>query len=487
MTVIENSRVVDLRFGSVPVGRASPRDGARSAKPSNMYIRNTHLSKVHARLWFEDPDVFVEDMGLTFGTVLNDKLLMPEQPQRLCEGDVLGFIVNRPLAVIEQFRGAGKAVLLAQLLSPRVRLLFTVTRCSEEALELQPLAGVVADASMLLGDDKQTPEVREDVRTPSSESFATNSSSCNDTSNTSPTTGCLEVVGKSRSDYPDSNSDAPEEESFVKEFDSTPCWEADCVNKRRDMGSSPESRSGCDNSGSNLAYEICNAACDECESGYGACSLCVHKELTSEGVIEDTSEDQSTEISEDSDEGEKSDAAYTCACDGECSNLCGDIVDLRGFQSCEDTTHFHSDDDSHDDEDYMFELNCVPEFETGSAQESPTLLSYDLDSCSRVELEDMVELASQFLDSELSDSVSDSEDGLEIHVSPLPSALSRKRKYTEIESDKVSEASSEGVPKAKKQRLLLGTVAKETAKGLLYAAGTVLALAVYGGYLEQHK
>lgn len=164
-----NSRVISLTNGPVPIGRASAKDGDRSAKTSNLFIRNSHLSKSHARVWTEDKAVFLEDNGSTFGTVWNNNLLVPQKPVAIYEGDYVGFVINKPSYVVKNLLGkalSSPMVLLNKLLNPHVRLQFVVHSIDlqSETLVLLPVNDNTADASVELvlaesNDLENTPDV----------------------------------------------------------------------------------------------------------------------------------------------------------------------------------------------------------------------------------------------------------------------------------------------------------------------------------------
>lgn len=197
-----NSRVIDLSGGPIAIGRASAKDGDRSAKTSNLYIRNPHLSKSHARVWVEDAAVFLKDNGSTFGTVWNNNLLVPEKAVAIYEGDTVGFVINRPSYVIKTLIGKALStpmVLLDKLLNPRVQLQFVVHSIDldSETLVLLPVNDTTADASVELvlaetNEVENTPDVTVHF-------------------------GLAEDEDAVESNSNDSDNDAPVEERIVKE------------------------------------------------------------------------------------------------------------------------------------------------------------------------------------------------------------------------------------------------------------------------------
>lgn len=112
---------------SFPIGRASRKDPLRLAAASNMLLRNTHLSMCHALVFLDGGAVYIEDLQLTFGTVLNEHILIPHAPAELASGDRVGFVVHRPSAVLLELRTQNAApVSLKKALSPPVQMHFRV-------------------------------------------------------------------------------------------------------------------------------------------------------------------------------------------------------------------------------------------------------------------------------------------------------------------------------------------------------------------------
>ncbi|ODV76959.1 uncharacterized protein CANTADRAFT_92112 [Suhomyces tanzawaensis NRRL Y-17324] len=100
---IPNERIVALNEGEeVLIRRASTRDNSRAARITNLNFRNTHLSKSHAVLKYENASFFLKDEGSTFGTVVNNNFLLEGAWVKLVTGDTVGFIVTKPLAAIAE-------------------------------------------------------------------------------------------------------------------------------------------------------------------------------------------------------------------------------------------------------------------------------------------------------------------------------------------------------------------------------------------------
>ncbi|OVF10300.1 hypothetical protein A9F13_02g00968 [Clavispora lusitaniae] len=446
-----NSRRVDLSAGPVTVGRASPRDDARSAKSCNMYIRNTHLSKSHARLWADSDVVYVEDCGSTFGTVLNNQLLLPNTRVRLFEGDTLGFIVNRPSSVLGQMRSnATSAVPLEKLLNPRVQLQFSVAEYDPVAqtLVLSPVNDVAADASVLLQEDvtyaEATPEMHgsddldriDESAAPSVDAAAFSdgesvesewsgmdkSGKSNDTADVDSETSVIDT-GR----VLDSDDDAPEEEAIIKEKSVT-------FNDANfsDDDDDPYSFRQCSESEDSFV----NARIEDDE-------VMVYRPVVKYHVVD---------------------------------------CDVPGM-----SVYFEEDYNSEDDETYM------QEFVQPDVSEPSDSDDYDLDDYDSDDVDQMVDLVSQCMESE-SEAESDGDYSSEFSDTDSPdtsrtsqdtssSSSSKKRSRDEAELDEPSKVEEQPAPK----RSVIGTVAKEAAKGVLYAAGTIVALAAYGSFLESQK
>ncbi len=58
--------------------------------PNNdVVLESTNVSSVHARIYFRDKSLWVEDMGSTNGTYLNDRKLQPNTPVAVRPRDML--------------------------------------------------------------------------------------------------------------------------------------------------------------------------------------------------------------------------------------------------------------------------------------------------------------------------------------------------------------------------------------------------------------
>jgi serine/threonine-protein kinase len=71
------------------IGRLDPVSGIFPEIDLSNYDLESKVSRRHARVWREDQQFFVEDLSSVNGTVINDAFLLPKQPHRLKDGDVL--------------------------------------------------------------------------------------------------------------------------------------------------------------------------------------------------------------------------------------------------------------------------------------------------------------------------------------------------------------------------------------------------------------
>lgn len=148
----------------VVIGRALRSTSDRPSLLTNLYLANNHISKFHAVVYKENDAVYVKDTDSTFGTILNNVLIGPQEPHLLKHGDTLGLVVNRTAAVVRSWRE--KTLLptnipLRKLLNPWVHLQFDVG-LSEDVLTLTP-KNKLADEACLVVESGEAAEV---TRTP---------------------------------------------------------------------------------------------------------------------------------------------------------------------------------------------------------------------------------------------------------------------------------------------------------------------------------
>lgn len=477
-----NSRVIDLTRGPLPIGRASAKESDRSAKSSNLYIRNSHLSKAHARIWLENGSVFLEDVGSTFGTIWNNNLLVPQHPVEVFEGDTVGFVINRPSYVINtMFERALAApmVLLDKLLNPRVLLQFVVHSIDPEGktVVLLPVNDTAADASADLVNESPI-----DVEnTPDVVAWVTRDTSCAE----------------------NSDDEAPVEEKIVKEVlyaDIDKTADIPDVDYVELLESGPEEHDNVlvaeimvegDQHHDNLSEEV-ESEDDEVEE---------IEEVENIAEVEQH-EDSSFDVDEEEeDEDEDDEEADDNGTLHNVSIYYGKVHIMEpSFLDDEDDMSYDSIDESALDselEGVNLDCDCG---EVNNCHVAGVMSVYDEDYDSaeddtfQVPYEDSDDFDSE-LDTPSSDCECDSKvrpnDKYMKHLTfdntpckwCTSERSSRKRTYDEagLEDDV-------DVPvKPKRTKSVFRTVLKELAKGIFYATGTLVALAAYANHLDKRS
>lgn len=153
-------KTICVSGGEMLIGRASAKHPERVAKKSNMLFENSHLSKVHAKLLIINKVLYLEDLSSTFGTIWNNHLLIPHKKVAICEGDRIGFVLNKPSTSIKNLtrNASGSAMVgLEILLNPLAQLVFSIVSfdAEEGSLVLLPLKG-----SNCLGDLRKETQAR---------------------------------------------------------------------------------------------------------------------------------------------------------------------------------------------------------------------------------------------------------------------------------------------------------------------------------------
>lgn len=139
---ITNERILTFKSGDkVEVRRASTKDTSRNASLTNLYFKNSHLSKLHASLSYSEDDGFkLKDEDSTFGTVLNDQFLVPGNWFPIKSGDKVGFIVSKPSSFISEIvskNGSAKTISLNEFNNPQVALQF-VSEIDNDVIKFLP-------------------------------------------------------------------------------------------------------------------------------------------------------------------------------------------------------------------------------------------------------------------------------------------------------------------------------------------------------------
>lgn len=525
-----NSRTVDLTKGSVRIGRASAKDTDRTAKLSNLYIRNSHLSKFHARIWESEGKVYLQDVSSTFGTVWNNNLLAAGTEVELSTGDSIGFVINRPSFVIRNLYLKSKPpqmLPLDKLLNPRVQLRFDVHALAPSQIVLLPADEPTSEASCDL--NPQYDDVTYVENTPDAPN---------------PIVVDLDEEDKAEVDAEqDSDDEAPEEDRIVKEV--TEIVEPVAKVRTEEVQEAAEAEDQVEVE-EELAEEEEEGE-DEEEEGED------EEEEEEEEEVEEDYEVESEEA-EDRDVNDEQDLTgfyakssiaaeeqicnddddhtyvYMDVSEEECGD-CGDSGEYDVSGKCDDEKEeemqcntdyrifdcevpgikyfFESDYDSDVDETYHFgaEVHAEEsERETPSADECEIEQLCLSDSFSdgetvsecdspRIEESDFSEdetFASECHCDEPVEELVKLKDIIEFEplaAAPLTTAeplSGMKRSYDEAELEE-EVPDDTPAPPANKKRSLPASILKEVGKGALYVFGTVVAIAAYGGYLEHQQ
>lgn len=526
------SRVINLGSGPVPIGRASAKNEDRASKPDNLYIRNSHVSKAHARVWMEQGKVFLEDLGSTFGTIHNNYLLGKGARAELEEGDTVGLVINRPAYVIKEFLSKnGNKVALEKFLHPRVQVHLAVRSIDTagKSLVLLPLNQSSADASM---DVTYVDDVSEEFL---SDAYIQVSDLCSDNDAPLEEKITKEVVTKRKVVDDDSTAaqDARDEKlkrdlivvsdvrvTEVEEYDeeNDEDYDEEAENDDAEGYDEEYDEDECELKVDDDEYECHDAAREEKdetqeEHSHEDCVLqekyleddlvdgeLEEDDLDAEGLVDYGLEEQDQEY----DEEYENEAEWHEVSVHKLADVCGgpNTCDLRVTVLAEDeddassseesdgfekSDHYNDRDVEFPDAKNSFEDDCgaalcCHEFcdncEVGIADLE--VLSGD-DACPCCC--DTESAVSQYSDLEAEEIEARDCCAFESTNSALQSAEgSRKRSYDEanLETD-------ERVEPEKPKRSKLNTVLREAGKGLVYVAGTLAAMIAYGRHLDQQS
>ncbi|KAG2735158.1 hypothetical protein G9P44_001372 [Scheffersomyces stipitis] len=152
--LLSNDRVIPLAPGSeVLVRRASERNEDRTPQLSNLFFKNSHLSKTHAAIKNIDGSFYIKDLGSTFGSVLNNNFIVKDAFFRLSNGDKVGFVISKPSAtissVLKKYK-TKKLIPLTEFSSPTLRK-------SKLQLQSKPLFLLSAKSSSISISASATP------------------------------------------------------------------------------------------------------------------------------------------------------------------------------------------------------------------------------------------------------------------------------------------------------------------------------------------
>ncbi|KAK6454075.1 uncharacterized protein RJT20DRAFT_65593 [Scheffersomyces xylosifermentans] len=173
---ISNERIINIPKGQeVFVRRASDKDLSRVAWLTNLYFKNSHLSKLHAVIKNIDSSFYLKDLNSTFGTILNDSLIVSNTFLKLSSGDTIGFIISKPSAtikaVLEKYKDKKdkQTIPLSEFASPNVALEFKI-EISDNLIKFFPQKKAINKESNSVVEEapfssKNCTEEQEDKRT----------------------------------------------------------------------------------------------------------------------------------------------------------------------------------------------------------------------------------------------------------------------------------------------------------------------------------
>lgn len=482
-----NARSVDLSLGAAPIGRASAKEGDRTAKSSNFFIRNSHLSKAHARVWAKDGEVYLQDVGSTFGTVWNHNLLAPDKEVMLSAGDTVGFVINRPSFVIRNLYLKNmplQMMPLDKLLNPRVQLQFTVHSTRNSRLVLVPANDPTSDATGDMSGNYEDVTYVED--TPPSvvveldeDSFKT------------------EVSGH------DSDEDAPEEEKIVKEVTSS-ISQILCdivTEKQEDTVDYDEEESEFNSFSMNGLTHYYNDGVEDWEEEDVKVTLVEAldgaESFDEEDVQVPSGEDLDLDISSD-EEDEEEVLVALCPSEDEphiilkccqmpknwakihdCEIPPAMLLDDEHYKSADDDTYNYSSAEWETEDEHLsehesdFEGINIPPRPNYKYEEKPGDESSDEEYVYEDRYADE-ETISEADSADLAEESADEDEVVVVEAAPA----SKKRTYDEADLEE-EPIDTPPVPTKKAYKVL-----KEVGRGALYVLATVFAMGVYGSTLE---
>lgn len=475
------SKVLSLEKPLI-VGRASSKDDDRAPKLNNLYIRNLHLSKSHARLWIENNVVYLADAGSTFGTTWNGRLLIPHRKVALAHGDQIGFVVSRPSYKLSELYESHKSqtdkawISLNHLPAPKVQLQFnvdtiegkTITVLAANDLTAEYCADIENGNALVYGEG--TPDFKtDDDEPPEIDRIVKESCGGKTAGFSSPELGVTILYGEN-SNPPDceplhalyDEHDDEHDESFVESENSE--VHSDLGSCHSDLHSDHSLDEDIEVINEEVVVYRKGLADCEIPSNYRVVLLDATKVL---GLVLD--------VVFDSDE---SDSFYVCE----------DQAEDEEFDENEEDEDVDALSESEKEEfitqkimllEPVLQDCAVPYREFFSAefdsQEEDDSFEYDAEA-------DALERTGEFWSSEDDDGALTPSSCEEYLVQGTHTCRGTKRKFEDDEDDG---AAAEPPKKAKlaKVSTFLGTVAKEAARGVFWAGVTLTLLGVYGSYL----
>ncbi|KAI5960415.1 m [Candida pseudojiufengensis] len=153
--MVSNERVIKFQDQQECfIKRSSNKHKDRIETINNLFFKNNHLSKQHGMIKYDKKKGFtIKDTDSTFGTILNDYVLIPGIENNLWNNDKLGLILSLPSHQINKILKDGKSydeyaktIPLKKFDYPKINLEFKVL-INDNVLKLIPLNGEKSNAS----------------------------------------------------------------------------------------------------------------------------------------------------------------------------------------------------------------------------------------------------------------------------------------------------------------------------------------------------
>lgn len=128
---MEFDRSLTLEGGQTAyIKRASNRDKSRTAEADNLYFHHNQVSKQHAELVNKDGRLYIKDVGSSFGTIVNDEFI--RDLTEVKDQDVIGLSMSKSLDSIYRVLAntavpALQPIRLAHFNNPKIMLSFRVS------------------------------------------------------------------------------------------------------------------------------------------------------------------------------------------------------------------------------------------------------------------------------------------------------------------------------------------------------------------------
>lgn len=542
-----DERIVPFINGqSVSIKRASDRQEGRFAKLTNLYFRNNHLSKEHAKIRYDrEQGFYIQDANSTFGTVLNnEKVLIPGVEHLLNTNDTVGLIMSKTSLQIkkitEEFISANstdkdiRSIPISEFDNPTIVINFRID-IKDSILKLIPIERGGDQVANYTKADKEpvlvastdstdrVNEIPDDSESSSDEvevvdiGIVSNTVTENDNSCLNGHNSDDEIIVIDVSDEDLEDHLVSEKPSHLEDNEIT---KSDHLKNTETQGSSvgalsptdriespvskmivevPSSEHEVDDSGINVNTKRnwkgnnSNEISHNCSSGEfseSEISSISSSDDFSDSDIVDEIKNRQDEISILCDESELTKGEF-----GEYDQSDGDNNDRRSNEQL-DTFCYKSRKDDHDSKYYSLLEKCDhdhSDFESELDVES-TLFGSNCDKIDDIEIPEdnkLVRTGSQEFGDDYDETMSldQSRSG----------CSSRKRRYEEIDnledlehhtSIEYSDCESTNQPPRKKHASIESkwkTFTKEVGKGLFYVFATIVALGVYGSSIANEE